>query len=69
MSDYSEKELLEIDFMIDELENKINILERKIGLTVQNEPIPESQPEEPSAWLKKIVVFCKIYQKVRLYKS
>lgn len=49
MSDYSEKELLEIDFMIDELENKINILERKIGLTVQNEPIPESQPEEPSA--------------------
>lgn len=24
---------MEIDFMIDELENKVNILERKIGLT------------------------------------
>jgi len=33
MSDYSEKELLEIDFMVDELENKIDILERKIGIT------------------------------------
>ena len=32
MSDYSEKELLEIDFMIDKLENKIDILERKIGI-------------------------------------
>jgi hypothetical protein len=33
MSDYSEKDLLEIDFMIDELENKVAILERKIGIT------------------------------------
>ena len=35
MSDYSEKELLEIDFMVDELENKIDILERKIGITAE----------------------------------
>lgn len=26
---------MEIDFMIDELENKVNILERKIGLTFE----------------------------------
>ena len=36
MSDYSEKELLEIDFMIDELENKVQILQRKIGITIDN---------------------------------
>lgn len=33
MSDHSEKELMEIDFMIEELESKVTILERKIGIT------------------------------------
>jgi hypothetical protein len=32
---------MEIDFMIDELENKVNILERKIGLTSEKQ---ENQP-------------------------
>ena len=36
MSDHSEKELLEIDFMINELENKVNILERKIGISSED---------------------------------
>ena len=27
-----------IDFLIDELENKVAILERKIGITLENEP-------------------------------
>ena len=37
MTDYSEKEMLEIDFMIDELEKKVIILEQKLGLENQSE--------------------------------
>ena len=47
MSDYAEKELMEIDFMIDELENKVNILERKIGLTSEAKQEVEEQPSAP----------------------
>jgi hypothetical protein len=36
MTDYSEKEMLEIDFQIDELEKKVIILEQKLGLESQN---------------------------------
>lgn len=40
---------MEIDFMIDELENKVNILERKIGLTSEAKPDAAAEKQEPNA--------------------
>jgi hypothetical protein len=54
MTDYSEKEMLEIDFLIDELEKKVVILEQKIGLEAQSQsesaklPDPNAPTSEPT---------------------